>query len=40
VLYPGFMNPEGIVISFKNMRDAKFKKLCQNDVLHKYQQRG
>lgn len=38
VLYPGFMKPEGIVITFKNMREAKFKKLCEKDKLHKYQQ--
>lgn len=36
-LYPGWMKPEGIVISFKNERSAKFKKLCENDLLHKYQ---
>lgn len=32
-LVPGFMKPEGIVITFKNMRTAKFKKLCENDQL-------
>jgi hypothetical protein len=37
VLYPGFMKPEGIVISFKNVRSAKFKKLCENDLIHKSQ---
>jgi hypothetical protein len=38
VLYPGFMEPEGVVITFKNMNRAKFKRLCKNDKLHKYQQ--
>lgn len=33
VLYPGFMDPEGVVVTFKNMRSAKFKKLCKNDQL-------
>ncbi len=37
-LYPGFMKPEGVVITFKNMREAKFKKLCENDRIHKFQQ--
>jgi hypothetical protein len=37
-LYPGFMKPEGIVITYKNMTRAKFKKLCENDELHKSQQ--
>ena len=37
-LYPGFMKAEGIVITFKNMRSAKFKWLCENDEIHKYQQ--
>lgn len=38
ILYPGFMNPEGVVITFKNMRSAKFKRLCEKDRIHKYQQ--
>jgi hypothetical protein len=38
ILYPGFMKPEGVVITFKNMRSAKFKRLCENDKLHKHQQ--
>ena len=38
VLVPGFMKPEGIVLTFKNMKSAKFKKLCENDKLHKHQQ--
>jgi hypothetical protein len=37
VLYPGFMKPEGVVITFKNMNKAKFKKLCENDKIHKGQ---
>jgi hypothetical protein len=39
-LYPGFMKPEGVVITFKNMKSAKFKRLCENDKIHKYQQKG
>jgi hypothetical protein len=35
ILVPGFMKPEGIVISFKNAKGAKFKKLCENDAIHK-----
>ena len=38
VLYPGFMKPEGIVITFKNMKRCSFKKLCENDKIHKSQQ--
>lgn len=38
VFKPGFMKPEGVVIQFKNVKGAKFKKLCENDLLHKYQQ--
>lgn len=38
VLYPGFMKPEGIVVTFKNMNTCKFKRLCENDKIHKYQQ--
>jgi hypothetical protein len=38
ILVPGFMKPEGIVITFKNMKSAKFKKLCENDKIHKKQQ--
>jgi hypothetical protein len=38
ILYNGFMKPEGVVITFKNMRSAKFKRLCENDKLHKHQQ--
>lgn len=37
ILYPGFMKPEGIVISYKNMKSARFKKLCENDRIHKSQ---
>jgi len=37
VLVPGWMKPEGIVITYKNMRSAKFKKLCENDKIHKSQ---
>lgn len=37
-LYHGFMNPEGVVITFKEMKSAKFKRLCDKDRLHKYQQ--
>ena len=37
-LYPGFLKPEGVVITFKNMKSAKFKRLCENDRIHKYQQ--
>lgn len=37
-LYPGFMKPEGIVITYKNMRETRFKKLCENDRIHKSQQ--
>jgi len=36
-LYPGFMKPEGVVITFKNMNTAKFKRLCENDKIHKSQ---
>lgn len=38
VLYPGFMQPEGVVVTYKEMRSCKFKKLCENDRIHKYQQ--
>jgi hypothetical protein len=38
VLYPGFMQPEGVVITYKNMSKAKFKRLCDNDKIHKFQQ--
>lgn len=38
VMYPGFIKPEGVVITFKNMKHAKFKRLCENDRLHKSQQ--
>jgi hypothetical protein len=37
-LVPGFMDPEGIVISFKNMNKARFKKYCKNDMLRKSDQ--
>jgi hypothetical protein len=37
VLYPGFPDPEGVVITFKNMNKAKFKRLCQNDLIRKSQ---
>lgn len=37
VLVPGFMKPEGLVITYKNMKSAKFKKLCENDKIHKSQ---
>ena len=37
-LVPGFMDPEGIVIQFKNEREAKFKKFCRNDLIAKKQQ--
>ena len=37
VLYPGFPNPEGVVITFKNMKTARFKRLCHNDKIHKSQ---
>lgn len=36
-MYPGFMKPEGIVITFKNAK-GRFKKLCENDRIHKSQQ--
>jgi hypothetical protein len=36
-LYPGFAKPEGVVVTFKNMNKAKFKKLCENDKIHKGQ---
>lgn len=36
-LYPGFTKPEGVVITFKNMNTAKFKRLCENDKIHKSQ---
>jgi len=39
ILYPGFMKPEGVVMTFKNCKGAKFKKLCENDKLHKFQQK-
>jgi len=39
VLYPGFMKPEGVVMTFKEMRSAKFKRLCENDKIHKWQQK-
>lgn len=39
VLYPGFMQPEGVVVTFKNMHHAKFKRLCENDKIHKWQQK-
>lgn len=38
VLYPGFMKPEGVVITFKEMRACKFKRLCENDKVRKSQQ--
>lgn len=38
ILVPGWMKPEGIVITYKNMKSAKFKKLCENDKIHKSQQ--
>jgi hypothetical protein len=38
VLHPGWMKPEGVVMTFKNMKAAKFKKLCENDKIHKKQQ--
>lgn len=38
VLYPGFMKPEGVVVTFKEMHKAKFKKLCENDKIHKWKQ--
>ena len=34
---PGFARPEGIVIEFHRAK-AKFKKLCENDKIHKTQQ--
>lgn len=37
-LVPGFMDPEGIVISFKNMNKTRFKKYCKDDKVHKSQQ--
>lgn len=37
VIVPGWMQPEGIVLTFKNMKSAKFKKLCENDKIHKSQ---
>lgn len=39
VLYPGFMSPEGVVITFKNMNAAKFKRLCENDKIAKRNQK-
>lgn len=39
VLYPGFMQPEGVVVTYKNMSRCKWKRLCENDKIHKYQQR-
>ena len=38
IAYPGFMKPEGVVITFKEMRTCKFKRLCENDKIHKRQQ--
>lgn len=35
VLYPGFMQPEGVVVTYKNMSSCKWKRLCENDKLHK-----
>ena len=35
VLYPGFMKPEGVVVTYKEMNTCKFKKLCQNDRIKK-----
>jgi hypothetical protein len=35
VLYPGFMQPEGVVVTYKNMNTCKFKKLCENDRIPK-----
>jgi hypothetical protein len=37
-LYPGFTKPEGVVITFQHMKSAKFKRLLDNDKLHKHQQ--
>jgi len=37
VLHKGFMKPEGVVITFKNMNRAKFKRLCENDKINKSQ---
>jgi hypothetical protein len=37
VLYPGFMKPEGVVITFKEMKSCKFKRLCENDKIRKLQ---
>jgi hypothetical protein len=36
VLYPGFMRPEGVVVTFKEMKSCKWKRLCENDKLHKH----
>ena len=36
-LYPGFMKPEGVVVTYKNMKMCKFKRLCENDKIHKWQ---
>jgi hypothetical protein len=36
-LYPGFMKPEGVVVTYKNMNHCKFKRLCENDKIHKRQ---
>ena len=38
MLYPGFMKPEGVVITFDQMRTAKFKRMCENDKIRKWQQ--
>lgn len=38
-LYPGFMNPEGVVVTYKNMKSCKWKRLCENDKIHKWQQK-
>ena len=38
-LYPGFMKPEGVVVTYKNMNTCKFKRLCENDKIHKFQQK-
>jgi hypothetical protein len=39
-LVPGFMDPEGVVISFRSIHRAAFKKFVKNDLLHKHQQQG
>ena len=38
VLHHGFMKPEGVVITFKEMNTAKFKRMCENDKIRKKQQ--